>query len=304
RNVEVSLEVSEDLELVMPSGGRVTENSCVDGSVISSGTVVAHVNGESVLALHTSIPLWETLVPGDIGPEVNALRQELNRMGADLLTEGPMNQAVIESVARFLADEEGDFEDLESVPVERIMWLPRQDVVATTCEVVVGLDVEKGDTYGTVQGELTAARIDEVPDDAISGPRALNVDGADVPLDADGNATLEGIAVIAASRDYLRLSNDTGGMEDAEPAETSIIATWVLRSPIQAWSVPAATVFDVSDGGGCVTDHSEIVPVKIVGSSLGATYVVPVEGATSLPANVVVPDARSSCEHANEAPTE
>ena len=299
RTVQLSLEIGEDRELVVPNDGRVTATACEPGGVIASGFVAGSVSGASVLALHTSVPLWESLAPGDSGDDVNALRRELVRFGADLAEEGAVDAAMLSVVGSLFSGDSAQPEPLEDVPIDRVMWIPQPEVTMLECAAAVGADVQHGDPYGTVAGPLLGAAVQDTPADLAPGPRTLRVAGVEAEVDAAGAVTSpEALAAIAAT-DGFQASRGALGDEGA-PAAPTMVAELALTSQMQAWTIPATTVFDVTDGLGCVTSGDTVLAVKIVGSQFGKTFVVPAESAARMPATVRVPE--TTVESCTEQP--
>ncbi|WP_336659619.1 hypothetical protein [Leucobacter sp. USHLN153] len=292
RTVQLALEIGEDKVLPFPLEGRVTGTSCAAGSEIHSGHVIAEVSGKRVLALSTAVPLWKSLEPGDEGAEVDALRRELIRMGADLMETGPANQAVLDVLdALFSADAEVPPAKLEEVPAEQIMWIPAPAVTMLKCGGAIADEVTAGDEFGTIAGALTAARLTPMPDDLVSGARVLRVAGLEVPMDKTGVVSApESLAAIAESADYraIRSAASASGEERAE-AGPSLIGELALKSSKSAWAVPASTVYEAVEDVGCVAFTGGTITVRIVGSRLGKTYVLPAQEAEEMPARVHAP---------------
>lgn len=306
RTVQLSLSIEEDRKLTFPLDGRVTSTSCVVGGQITSGQIVAEVSGKRVLALNTSIPLWESRKPGDEGDDVDSLRQELNRLGSDLADTGPVNSAVLEALARLLTFEGETPGILEEVTADQIMWMPQLTVTMLKCVSKVADSVKVGDEFGTVEGSLAEAHIAPMPTGLASGARALKVAGLEVSVDESGVVSSpEGLASIASSADYQAMRNsssggaggdDTGGGAGGSGVDSTRVPTMVavlaLTPETTAWAVPASTVYEVVGDAGCITSNDKSISVKIVGSSLGKTYVLPAQESAAMPPKVDAPGTK------------
>lgn len=295
RTVQVAFDAGNDTSLTLPGGGRVTKSACAADGTLKSGQLVASVDGQPILALHTSTPLWQSLAPESEGADVDAIRVELARLGADLNATGTVNDAVLEAVARKLNPDvdEDDLPKLEAVPGERIMWLPAPEVTMRSCSAAVGATVEAGAEFGKVKGSLTSARIESLPLDLAPGARTLKVSGVTVPVD-DSGAVSDAAALLELSGVYTRGTEETdgGGMGSAnsndskKPSAPGVLAL-VENSAVSA--VPPAAVFGVSESGGCLTAQGASFAINIVGSRLGKTYFTPVDAEAALPTRVDVP---------------
>lgn len=297
RTVQVTFEAGNDASLTLPSGGRVTHSACAADGTLRSGQLVASIDGQPVLALHTSIPLWQNLASEAEGADVDAIRVELARLGADLNATGKVNDAVLEAIARqFYPDVDDDeLPEFAEVPSARIMWLPTPEVTMRTCAVTLGASVETGAEFGKVAGNLTSARIDALPLDLAPGARTLKLSGVTVPVDRSGAVT-DAAALQELSGVYSRGTEEADGAgsgsahsnESKKPSAPGVLAL-VENSTVSA--VPPAAVFGVSESGGCLTSQGVSIAINIVGSRLGKTYFTPVDAGTALPARVDVPKA-------------
>ncbi|WP_025134980.1 hypothetical protein [Leucobacter sp. PH1c] len=295
RTVQVGITRGEDHSLSAKIEGRLTRSACAAGEPIVSGGVVAQVDDKSVLALHTTLPLWEPLEMGATGEEVNGLRQELARMGADLLPEGPVNQAVVSVVASLLAGEDATPERLTEIPSDRILWIPERSVTVLKCSARVGQTLSANDPLGVVSGTLQSVQVRALPTDLAPGARQLSIGGVSVEVDEAGSVTsAEGLAALAATPEVAASRSDPDAKGGGEaPTVTGRLA---LSENVEAWAVPAGAVFEVRDAAGCVLGPDGALPVQIVGSRLGKTFVVPAEAGASFPGSVRTPEAgTASC---------
>lgn len=293
RTVQLSLDISEDWKLIFPLEGRVIQTACVVGAPISSGQTIAELSGKRVLALSTRIPLWESMQPGEDGEDVDALRQEMIRLGiTNLADTGPVNSAVLSGLAELFAVEGESPEVLEEVPADQIMWIPQPTVTMLKCAAKVADTAKDGDEFGTVSGSLVAAHVAPMPTDLIPGARTLKTSGVDVPVEESGAVSSpEALASIAASAEYQAMRSAAGsdGLDETKTAAPTMAALFALTPQTTAWAVPASTVFEVVGNAGCITSKGESLAVSIVGSRLGKTYVVPADETAVMPPSIDAP---------------
>lgn len=293
RTVQLELDIAEDQKLTFPVEGRVIQTECVVGDQISSGQTIAEVSGKRVLALSTRIPLWESMRPGEVGEDVDALRQEIIRMGgSNLAVTGPVNSAVLTELAELFAADGETPEVLEEVLADQIMWIPQPTVTMLKCGAKVADTVTEGDEFGTVAGSLAQAHVAPMPTELTPGARTLKISGVEVPVDESGAVSSpEALASLAASAEYqaMRSAARNGGGEEAKTVAPTLVAVFALTPPTTAWAVPASTVYEVAGNTGCITSQGESLAVSIVGSSLGKTFVLPVEEAAVIPSSIDAP---------------
>lgn len=292
RQVQLVLQTGSPREIVSPRAGVLTGSSCSTGGDISSGDVVATVDGNPVIALATAVPLWRGLDLDDRGDDVRGLQAELARLGVPVTVDGAFGVDTRRAVRSFLTAKGVAMSAIDAVPVEAVTWLPAPRVRAEGCEGVVGSPVDMGDELIRLPVELQAARLEKLPLDASPGDRVVTVAGVTTPVSAEGAVTdPTDLARLASTPDYASV------VDDDAPAVT---ARWSLAEPVRVTVVPPSSLVDVRDGSACLqpVDDSgqprQPLLVDVVGSQLGQSYVVP-HGGTPVTSVVPRPDGSLTC---------
>lgn len=288
RTVRVHLNISSTLDLSFGVDGRVTDTECTAGGSLESGEVLARVDEEPLLGLATSVPLYRDLSSGMRGKDVRALQAELDRLGHTVEEDGVFGTQTYRAVLELQRAI-----DVSSpngvVSLEKVIWMPSSEVTVEECAAPPGTDVNPGTTFAEVPGVLESAQPVSIPDDLVGGERLLTISGVTGPLDEEG---------LAEDPEFLRELSDTTAVQNARAGEDEPVSGSVrLAEDIDVFRVPPGALFDESDGTGCLESEGAVFPVRIVGSSLGSTVVLPQED-VELPEQVDLgPERRSTtCE--------
>ncbi len=287
RTVTLNVDRDEQTDVVSSIEGKVTTFACRPGTTLISGQSQLAVNGAATLSLGTAVPLWRDLSVGDEGADVTALQEELVRLGQPVPVTGTMNRSALTAVSALLTQAQGSQVTLTTVPASRVLWLPHASTDVEACELSVGSTVAAGDVIATVPGALQSVSLVEVPAGLVSGPRTLVVDGT--PVAVDPNAPITDEPALAQLTVLPSMRSVTGEQSDAPSGRLR------LSDAVQVSVVPPSAVLTDSDDPavGCVISDGLILPVRVVGSQLGQTYVL-FEGA--VPSQVEVkPTSGSTC---------
>lgn len=277
RSVTVDFALSPPVTLTSDAAGRVTSSSCSTGGTVASGSSIMAVNGEPLIALSTSIPLWRDLADGDSGKDVAALQTELSRLGYRTGVDGKVGVSTLAAIAKLLAQGTEPVKPTTIVPAGRFIWLPSETVTAGTCDVVVGETVAPGSAVATTAQQLVSVSVHELPTDLLEGARTMKLDDKTVAIAPDGRVSdaesLKALAETPSYRNYLtRMSQQTAQSSEAGSPET-VNGTLSLARPVEVASVPPSAVYAVKGNFGCVSSGNQKSRVAIVGSQLGQTYV-------------------------------
>lgn len=265
RTVKISVQRTPAPPLIIGLSGRVTSTACRPGAELKSGQVVARINETPVIALATASPLYRDLAEGAEGDDVKALQRELARLGNKVETNGkygPKTTAAMKKLqkAAGVAAPDG------KVAAGGVLWLSAPSVVPDTCELVQGAFVSPGQIFAKVPARLTAITVKSMPENIAAGERVIDVFGVQGPFSADGTATdPEFLRAVTATQEYRAL--------EAAEKESDLTAILSLKEPVRALKVPPGALFAVEGDTGCVQMDGRALPVKIVGSRLGATLV-------------------------------
>jgi hypothetical protein len=242
---------------------------------LESGKQVVAVSGSGLLGLATSTPLWRDLHVGDQGPDVQSLADELVQLGKISASGSTMTRAMV-TAFNALAKDAGLPVTPETVSASQVLWLPSHQAVPAACKVGVGTMVNPGDGLISFAPELVGAWISPVPDGLTPGDRVLVIDGKQVPVDADGKVSRDGLPAVAAGQQFrMALTSE----------QTSITGQFQLAQPIEATVIPPVAFVAKSATQGCVSAGGRGYPVTVIGSQLGQTFVDFGEG-TSVPESV------------------
>jgi peptidoglycan hydrolase-like protein with peptidoglycan-binding domain len=267
RTVPVTLHVTEAATLRTAATGVVTEVTLGPTGELTSGDAPFDVNGEPVVALHTSVPIYRDLTAGDRGIDVKALQSELGRLGYTVDVNGKYGPQTTAAV-KALQKREGMTKPSGSIALTQIVWIPATAVTPETWTPTLGGSIA-GD-LGTLPAALTAVTVANVATGLAPGERTLEIFGQSTVLDAN-NASADPtfLAEAMASAEYRAVRQS-----DTPDQATASIA---LTTPLTTIRVPPAAVFGIEGTQACVQVDGEPVPVTIVGSGLGASLVT-VEG--------------------------
>jgi hypothetical protein len=283
RGLALRVTTGEVRTLTTRTDGLVTATSCVAGGTVASGTSSFAVDGAGLLNLHTAEPLWRTLGTGDRGSDVAALHAALRALGHEAPAGDRVTGGTLRTLAAAFATAGSPVG--RSVPVVdpgRLVWLAEPEVTVSRCAGVAGTQVAAGDVLAELPAAVSGAVLVGLPADAAPGARVLEVDGQVVPVDVDGHVSdPASLAVIAWSRSH---GDAAAGAEPA--ADVTLTVSWSLTDPLEIGVIPPSAVVGAGTPTTCVRDGAgRPVPVRLVGSELGQSYVVPATDA-SLPAAV------------------
>ncbi|WP_285115013.1 peptidoglycan-binding protein [Leifsonia sp. fls2-241-R2A-40a] len=264
RTVSFSVQPGAEASLFSPAAGLVSSFECVPGAMLRSGEAIIHVEGSPLVAFSTSEPLWRDFVAGDTGADVLAAQRELERLGYALHADGRYGAATAAALAKFMKSAGIVNPDPAKVRAS-VVWLPAPVSRATTCEAQIGQRLRDDERLASVSDAVLSAKVAQLPDGAVLGPRVLRYKGRSIPITESGIAS-----PIAAELLPPRSAKAAEGNEES-PEEQS--GTAALAAPIQVASVTPSAVFGLDGQEGCLLSGNRIVPVTVVGSALGQTFV-------------------------------
>lgn len=269
RLLQLTLVAGAERVVAAPRGGVLTSLSCTPGDPVWSGSAIATIDGDVVVALGSDVPLWRDLATGVEGADVLGLQREISRLGFPVAADGVVGPRTIRAVQRLL-DAAGSSSRLtDSIPVDRFAWVPGRAVPSRSCEGTVGVRVDPGAPLVALPVDLVRATV-VPPADATEGARELVVGSVTAPVDPDGavrdRATLD---AIAGTEEYATATAADGA--------AAVPVDWRLRSPDPVLVVPPAALYDLRDGTACVQvpPRRDPVQVAVLGSDLGQSFVRP-----------------------------
>ncbi|UAJ78691.1 peptidoglycan-binding protein [Leifsonia sp. ZF2019] len=271
RTVSLAFTSHPESPLVSEASGRLTASSCSPGTTVESGLPFASMNGEPLIALATSAPLWRDLAAGDRGDDVRSLQAELTRLGFPVTNDGAVGTQTLAAVAKLFARAGDDALPATTISTARFVWLPTPATTILACDAHVGESLGVGGTLATAVGGLASVSIVPLPRDLVDGARTLTVDEVTVPVDRAGDVTAtEALSALAGTPSY---ASATASSRETGSASEAISGQLALEAPVEIATVPPTAVHSVRGNSGCLSSRGTGYPVTIVGSQLGQTFV-------------------------------
>lgn len=259
--------------------GTLSEFSCAAGLSLESGDVIASVNGEPQIVLHTSMPLWRNLAVNDTGKDVGALRAELTRLGSGVGEGARVDRAVRAAIRQFFIDRNVSFGNANSVvSLTNIVWIPAPVVSIASCTAGVGDRLTAGAELLTLDPLVSSLSVSSPQAQAVEGERMFELDGVTVVVDSDGRVTDPAViaALMATSSARRWISSDT--------AIDGLSVVWRLADPLVVASVPPSSLAQVDGRSACLlVPEGNSIRVTIVSSLLGRALVNAAEPGGELP---------------------
>jgi len=314
RSVQLTVDVEAKKQIITPVGGLVTASRCTPGSPFESGTSTMAVSGAPLINFATAVPLWRDLRAGDTGDDVRAVQAELSRLGHPVATKGPLTARSVAAYNGRLKEAGGTPADPAVIERASALWIPAPQVVAATCSANVGATLSDGQTVAELRSAVTRVAAAKVPDDLVAGPRVLVIDGSRFALTDDLQlASPDDLAAFTATPTYQGIlasgaaaaspsagagadgdggSGGTGGSAAGGP---TVLADLELATPVTAWTVAPSSLTDIADGSSCIVSNGTAMPVTVIASSLGKSYVTFGEGVDA-PASIDIrPHSGTTC---------
>lgn len=276
RQVTLSLDVAAPAPAVVRAGGTVTALTCIPGAMWTSGSQPLSVDGVSILALHTSTPIYRDVSVGMTGADAAAIQAELVRLGVVDAGDGKLRKGDL----RALWTLAGTTDWRWTMPLTRLMWLPKAEVRIAECQVFLGSAVTG--VVATFEPSIQRIRVAPVGEQLVPGPRQVVVGDVVVPLDDQLSNTDPEVLAALADLPEVQVNLESDGAVE-------VGGSLQLAEPPDAARVPPSAVVD----GSCVFSNGEAIPVEVISSSLGSSVVT---FAGPPPATVDVLPAGVACE--------
>jgi hypothetical protein len=277
KDTTVDMNLGANGAITTTTAGRVTDYSCSTGAKLKSGDTFVSINGNPLVNLATSIPLWRNLKDKDSGKDVSALTAELARLGYGWGETDTVTDGVIESFNNLLISIGGNTDD-KKINLDSILWLPANNQSVMSCGTQIGMTVSNTAKLAELSVPVKSAKLHQIPSGSLPGERVIKINGATYPVEANGDITNED-ALTALG---VAASSQQGG------GGSGVVASWVLKTPMSVLAVPPSAIFtDESAKNSCIQQNDQIIKVKVVSSQLGQSYIVPaVQGANIESANM------------------
>ena len=259
----------ESRPLVLGSSGTLTALPEA-GTVLDSGTVVAEVDGQPVIALIGAIPMWRDLGPSvDDGKDVLQLEYVLTALGFgeahDLTVDEDWTSATTEAVEDF--QEAYGQDDDGVIQLGEVVWLPSSARVHTVGGVLgqgaAEAGIEVTDAEQTVHVDVDVEDADLVEQDL-----AVEVElpsGERVPATVTSIGTVE-TAEDGSSTVPVEVTMD-GDTAVPEGMPVTVVVTTVAAEGVLA--VPVEAILALAEGGYALEVVDESGVSRLVGVELG-----------------------------------
>ena len=156
------------------------------------------------------------------------------------------------------------------IEASHVLWIPAPAVTPSSVPVHLGDSVDTSTVLLALEDSRDALRL-SVPPDAYPAEHVITLGDTDYPVPADGVITDPTLtATILSSREYT----DFVRSAPSSDGPVQLPVSWKLAAPITVTVVPPASVIGDATNA-CVFASGAPIPVSIVSSQLGRTYVLP-----------------------------
>ena len=270
RSLTLTIPPASPHELTSPIAGRITALQAAPETPVTSGSIPCEIDGLPLLALALSTPLYQDVVDGATGPDIAALNAELARLGYAAPAD---SQRVTAATRAALASAMGVSDGAGGVPsrieASHVLWIPSPTVTPSSVPVHLGDSVDTSTVLLSLEDSRDSLRL-SIPPDAYPANHVITLGDTDYPVPADGVITDPTLtATILSSREYtdfVRSARSSDG-----PVQLPV--SWKLAAPITVTVIPPASMIGDATNA-CVFASGTPIPVSVVSSQLGRTYVL------------------------------
>lgn len=264
-DIPFTLNIGEPTVLTLPSTGVLTATHCEPGKPIASGSSLAEIDGQPILAINTPSPFYRNLEEASTGKDVDALRQGLINLGYQIAPTGAYDAPLASAVQALQANAgitpaDGTFRH------SNFLWLPANTLTPTQCPLTLGQTYQPETPFAEVPAELHSIDF-ALPDQLVEGERTATVFTTELTLKGDSVTDVDLLQEISASapyREYLA-ADSVDSNELTAPSQ--------LVEPFDAVTLPPAALFDARGTQACLQSDTAVHRVRVLGSSLGSTIV-------------------------------
>lgn len=273
RSVSVEFTVAPGVKLSTPVEGRVTSTECLPGAIFTSGQQIMSVNERSVIVLYSTVPFWRDIELNTHGEDITALQTELVRLGFNLSVTGAVGPDTLRALMQLTFEPAEDGLPVP-IPLSQLVWIPSQSISISECGLRTGERIGVDAEIAVLSDLLTAVRVKNMPADLLPGDRIIEIDSVVAAVDTAGvMSDLAALSAVSASPTYLASRAANTAAAESEQGLQEPKVSLRLQNPLQVGSVPPSAIFQLDDPYGCVSDGTTGIPVQILGSELGQTFV-------------------------------
>lgn len=288
RTVSVDVTTGAADQVLSPAAGRVTTSGCVEGSEVTSGQALLSVNGVPLVVLATAVAPWRDLTVRDRGTDARALNDELHRLGYPAPEGERVTAATVAAFRQLVAAAGGAAPPAGTIPQSMIAWLPSAPLTIGVCNATAGSWVDAGQEIASSVVPVVSAQVADAPANVAPGARILEIGDVTTTTDADG-AVIDpsSLAAVASSTAFEQADVTTGVAQ--------LNGTWRLAEPVTVWVVPPGAIVGLRGAEGCVSSGGVTHPVRVVGSELGQSFVVPSDTTLDIATVDIAPADSTPC---------
>lgn len=266
RLVDVVFAIQPPTILHSASSGLVTSVAITPGTPLISGTPALDIDGDSVIALRSSAPLWRSLKDGDTGQDVEALQEELSSLGYPIVVDGEVGPHTLRAIADLLDLSIQERESFDTIDPSRFLWIPHSPCAVSSVFFEVGKIIDPSTDLFSVGNTLNEARIAEVPMDLIPGERVLAVGDKRIAVNAEGLIQGDQLALLEGTNEFQSMVKDP---ESSQP----LSGKYMLREAVTVYAVSPAAIYGIDGSRACLTDGKQGFAITVTLSELGKSLV-------------------------------
>ena len=290
RTLNLDVTSSQARNIPFPMDGTITYAECPTDGLIASGSHEYDIDGIPLISLHTEVPLFRDLVYGDKGDDIQALQNELARLGYKTSLSGTFDWNTWNAWRTLYALAGGTAHN-GVFDHNLILWISTDNMSSTGCAAELGASVTADSDMPAFTTSLGVQRIkaNALPQDRIAGERVVTINEQDYPINDNGEVTdPNALTAMLSWSTYLDNRKD-------EQSTTSVPVSYKLKQSINVYSVPAESLIGLNRSDGCVVDSSNNKPASahVVGSSLGRTLIT-IDG--DAPKTIQISPEAQSCD--------
>ncbi|MBW3077792.1 hypothetical protein [Bifidobacterium simiiventris] len=271
RSITIDAEEIAMPPVTAPRSGMVTASSCEPGAVLSSGTSLVSIDGRGVLMLAAKQPFWRDLPVGARGEDAASLNDALTAIRAGTLSGDTITNDTIEAFKTVSANVGHPLpDDYTTIRTTDMAWLPADTVSVATCPAVLGQELQQGEPIAVLPAVAGSAKAESLPSGVASGKRVVLA--GDERLNISDTGEISDLTSFSRSLPFLSSGSQNGVRK--------ISVQWALRTPVEVGVVPASAIGTTpgSDSQACVVIDGRALPVRVVGSMLGRSYIQTMDG--------------------------
>lgn len=231
-NVAIAPRTTDAFAPRVQASGLLTATGVEVGSEVTSGQVVATVDGADLVAYQATEPLWQDVASGSPAPLVEAAQAVLQTLGQFAGTvDGRFGAATRAAVVEFnLAHGYGRNNPVLSVA--SLVWIGPDPLRVASLDLRAGDPVAPGDALFTTDAGLVGIEVTEPPTMVAGAEYLLEYGSTTAPYVPGSGLVTDPVAVGAIVRDIGTATEAAGTLRLAEPiAVGTVPSSAVVTGP-------------------------------------------------------------------------